>query len=95
MSSNGVYETESEVRAAVDAELRDPEFIGKKHHDLGTYTDGCRGPLCKKRSRDYGRQQYRTKNKVPAQELHKPTVRTRWDALLNTLPTRLQTEVAS
>lgn len=90
-----MYETEAQVRSAVDAELRDPDYLNREHGNIGTYTDGCRGPLCKKKSRDYGRAQYRAKNKVPAQELHKPTVRTRWDALLNTMPTRLATEVAS
>lgn len=90
MSHNGLYGTREELLAAVEAELADPDYTGRDHHDLHTYNEGCRGPLCRKRSRDYGRERYRSVKAVPAQEHHRPTVRTQWDALLAEQPTRLE-----
>lgn len=80
---------ESQLRLEVQAELHDPKYIGREHHDNKTYVAGCRGPLCRKASRDYGRERYRALNGVAEDALHKPTVRTRWDALLETFPTMI------
>ena len=84
-----MFHTAEDVLAAVREELNDPAHEGVEHHNLKTYNDGCRGPLCRKRVRDYGRDRYRATKAVPSSELHKPTVRTQWGDLLESQPRRL------
>lgn len=84
-----IFHSADEVLAAVQIELNDPEYADMEHHNLKTYNEGCRGPLCRKKMRDYGREQYRAKQGVAPDGLHKPTVRTQWDELLAKQPTRL------
>jgi hypothetical protein len=86
---------EAIIRLQVEAELRDPKYLGRDHHDNKLYVAGCRGPLCRKASRDYGRELYRARNEVAPDALHKPTVRTKWDALLETFPTKLEQKVSA
>lgn len=86
---------EAAIRLQVEAELNDPKYLGLPHRDNKTYVAGCRGPMCRKASRDYGRERYRALNGVAADALHKPTVRTRWDALLETFPTQLEDRITA
>lgn len=79
-----------DVLKAVQEELLDPRFNDKDHHDIRTYNRGCRGPLCKKASRDYQRDRYRKDADVPETEFHKPTKITMWDELLGLMPVRFR-----
>lgn len=36
-------------------ELSDPEYSKRSHHNVGTYDQGCRGPLCRKANREHPR----------------------------------------
>jgi hypothetical protein len=37
-------------------EAINPEYLGKRaHHNVGTYDQGCRGPLCRKAHREHPR----------------------------------------
>lgn len=85
---------ETLLRLQVQAELNDPKYLGREHRDNKTYVAGCRGPLCRKASRDYGRELYRIRNEVAPDAVHKPTVRTKWDDLLDTFPTALEIKSA-
>lgn len=87
-----IYATREEVLAAVELELADPKYSDMTHHQLHTYNEGCQGPLCRKRQRDYGRERYRIRNGVTEEQLHKPTIRTQWDELLNEQLRTLQAE---
>lgn len=94
MPANGVYLTKEDVLLAVKNELEDEKYNGMFHHEIKTYNAGCKGPLCRKRMRDYGREMYRNKNSVPTDELHKPTVRTQWDSILDSQPRQLTVGVS-
>ena len=37
------------------AEVMDQEYIRRSHHNVGTYDQGCRGPLCRKAQREHPR----------------------------------------
>lgn len=39
----------------VMAEVLDHEFLKRAHHNVGTYDQGCRGPLCRKALREHPR----------------------------------------
>lgn len=39
----------------VVAEMSDDEYKTRSHHNVGTYTQGCRGPLCRKANREHPR----------------------------------------
>lgn len=34
-------------------EICNPTFVNRSHHNVGTYDQGCRGPLCKKAHREH------------------------------------------
>lgn len=47
--------TAQTLQRAIEKELANPKHSGRVHGRRGTYTLGCRGPLCRKANRDYGR----------------------------------------
>lgn len=49
-----------DILVAVRKELLDPDWAHRTHGSRKTYVVGCRGPLCTKAQRDYGRQYQRT-----------------------------------
>lgn len=48
-----------DILIAVRKELLDPAWSHRTHGSRKTYVVGCRGPLCTKAQRDYGRQYQR------------------------------------
>lgn len=44
-----------ELWQEVIKEICDKDYARRSHHNLGTYDQGCRGPLCKKSQRERGR----------------------------------------
>lgn len=48
-----------DILVAANNELLDPAWSHRKHGSRKTYVVGCRGPLCTKAQRDYGRQYQR------------------------------------
>lgn len=44
-----------ELWEEVCKELLDPEFMTRSHHNVGTYNEKCRGPLCRKAHREHPR----------------------------------------
>jgi len=36
-------------------ELKNEKFLSRSHHNVGTYDQGCRGPLCRKALREHPR----------------------------------------
>lgn len=42
-----------EIWSEVIKEVLDHEFLGRAHHNVGTYDKGCRGPLCRKALREH------------------------------------------
>lgn len=48
----------TEVPLDVRLELSDPLYTDHTHGRKGTYSAGCRGPLCKKNERDTKRREY-------------------------------------
>lgn len=45
----------SELWIEVLTELQDEEYAKRSHHNVGTYDQGCRGPLCRKALREHPR----------------------------------------
>lgn len=48
--------TAQTLQRAIEKELANPKHLSRVHGRRGTYTLGCRGPLCRKANRDYSRQ---------------------------------------
>lgn len=44
-----------ELWKEVCEEVLDPEFRKRAHHNVGTYDQGCHGPLCRKALREHPR----------------------------------------
>lgn len=61
-------------------ELRATQFLGLDHGDRRTYKRGCRGPLCRKAMRDYGRVYQRARFQP---EKTRDTYKQRFDEMLN------------
>lgn len=53
------------------AELKDPEFITRKHYSRATYALGCHGPLCGKAEKDRGRDRNKERAEAEGRE-YKP-----------------------
>lgn len=45
----------NELWADVLTEVLDEHFNTRQHHNVGTYNQGCRGPLCRKANREHPR----------------------------------------
>lgn len=45
----------SELWLEILTELRDELYVSRSHHNVGTYDQGCRGPLCRKALREHPR----------------------------------------
>lgn len=45
----------SELWNEVILEVLDHEYLKRSHHNVGTYDQGCRGPLCRKALREHPR----------------------------------------
>lgn len=43
---------------AIEKELANPKHSHRVHGRRWTYNAGCRGPLCRKANRDYGRERH-------------------------------------
>lgn len=44
-----------ELWSEVVSEVLDHSYIKRSHHNVGTYDQGCRGPLCRKALREHPR----------------------------------------
>lgn len=44
-----------ELWPEVTSEVLDHEYVKRAHHNVGTYDQGCRGPLCRKALREHPR----------------------------------------
>lgn len=44
-----------ELWTEVVSEVLDHEYLKRSHHNVGTYDQGCRGPLCRKALREHPR----------------------------------------
>jgi hypothetical protein len=44
-----------ELWREVTCEVLDHRFLKRSHHNVGTYDQGCRGPLCRKALREHPR----------------------------------------
>lgn len=44
-----------ELWLEVVEEVLDPDYTKRAHHNVGTYDQGCRGPLCRKALREHPR----------------------------------------
>ena len=44
-----------ELWEEVVAEVLDHDYLKRSHHNVGTYDQGCRGPLCRKALREHPR----------------------------------------
>ena len=44
-----------ELWSEITLEILDNAFLRRSHHNVGTYDQGCRGPLCRKALREHPR----------------------------------------
>lgn len=45
----------AELWHEICAELMEPKYKSRSHHNVGTYDQGCHGPLCRKAHREHPR----------------------------------------
>jgi len=50
------------------AEVRDENYLKRAHHNIGTYDQGCRGPLCRKALREHPRRKSPAGNALQLRE---------------------------